>query len=142
MIGGRKQKSFKDHLVSARIKCESSSDNKNAPCCKSRYQIYSFIEETNTFQLFIARIKLKRLTLEKGFWTVVAVWLFTWLSLNHVLSGMWVVLLHRSILIFRIIKKGLEKYQKFIPINVITAGIYPLVLVSLLLTLNIFRTLF
>ena len=67
LTGGRKQKSFKDHLVSARIKCELSSDNKNAPYCKSRYQICSFIEETNTFQLFIARIELKRLTLEKAF---------------------------------------------------------------------------
>ena len=39
MIGWRKHKSLKDHLVSAKIKCESSSDNKRAPCCRSRRQI-------------------------------------------------------------------------------------------------------
>ena len=50
MIGWRKPKSLKDHLVSAEIKCESSSDNKSVPCCRSRYQICPFIEETNTFQ--------------------------------------------------------------------------------------------
>ena len=39
-----KQRSF-----SAQIKCEPSSDNKSTPCCKSRYQICPFIEETKTF---------------------------------------------------------------------------------------------
>ena len=32
MIGWRKPKSLKDHLVSAKIKCEPSSDSKSAPC--------------------------------------------------------------------------------------------------------------
>ena len=50
MIGWRKPKSLKDHLVSAKIKCEPSSGNKIAPCCRSRYQICPFIEETKTFQ--------------------------------------------------------------------------------------------
>ena len=50
MIGWRKPKSLKDHLVSAKIKCEPSSGNKSAPCCRSRYQICPFIEETKTFQ--------------------------------------------------------------------------------------------
>ena len=36
MIGWRKPKSLKDHLVSAKIKCELSSDNKSAPCLRSR----------------------------------------------------------------------------------------------------------
>ena len=49
MIGWRKCKSLKDHLVSAKIKHEPSSDNRNAPC-RSRYQICSFIEETKIFQ--------------------------------------------------------------------------------------------
>ena len=50
MTGWRKPKSLKDHLVSAKIKCESSSDNKRAPYCRSRCQICPFIEETKTFQ--------------------------------------------------------------------------------------------
>ena len=50
LIGWRKPKSLKDHLVSAKIKCEPSSGNKSAPCCRSRYQICPFIEETKTFQ--------------------------------------------------------------------------------------------
>ena len=50
MIGWRKPKSLKDHLVSAKIICESSSDNKNAPCRRFGCQICTFIEETNTFQ--------------------------------------------------------------------------------------------
>ena len=49
MIGWRKPKSLKDHLVSAKIKREPSSDNRIAPC-RSRYQICSFIEETKIFQ--------------------------------------------------------------------------------------------
>ena len=47
MTGWRKAKLLNDHLVSAKIKCESSSDNKST--------------------LFKTRIKLKRLILEKGF---------------------------------------------------------------------------
>ena len=50
MIGWRKPRSLKDHLVSAKVKCEPSSDNKSAPCCRSRCQICPFIEETKTFQ--------------------------------------------------------------------------------------------
>ena len=42
MIGWRKPKSFKDYLVSAKIKCEPSSDKRSAPCCRSRYQICRF----------------------------------------------------------------------------------------------------
>ena len=66
---------------------------------------------------FKTRIKVKHLTLEKGFWTVAPIWLFTWLSVNHDLSSMWVVLLHRSVAVLIIIKVGLEKSQKFIPRN-------------------------
>ena len=50
LIGWREPKSLKDHLVCAKIRCEPSSDNKRAPCCRSRYQICPFIEETKTFQ--------------------------------------------------------------------------------------------
>ena len=46
MIGWRKTKSLKDHIVSATVKYEPSSDNKSATCCRSRCQICSFIEET------------------------------------------------------------------------------------------------
>ena len=49
MIVWRKPKSLKDHLVSAKVKCEPSSDNNSAPCCRSRCQICPFIEETKTF---------------------------------------------------------------------------------------------
>ena len=50
MIGWRKPKLLKYHLISAKFKCEPSSDNKSAPCCRSRRQICPFIEETSTFQ--------------------------------------------------------------------------------------------
>ena len=50
MVDWRKLKSLKDPLVSAKIKCESSSDYKSASCFKCRCQICPFIEEINTFQ--------------------------------------------------------------------------------------------
>ena len=50
MIGWRKPKSLKDHLVSAKIKCELSSDNKSALYCRSRCQVCPFIKEIKTFQ--------------------------------------------------------------------------------------------
>ena len=50
MIDLRKPKLLKDHLVRAKIKVESYSDNKKPPCCSSKCQIWPFIEETNTFQ--------------------------------------------------------------------------------------------
>ena len=65
--------------------------------------------------LFKTRIKVKRLALEKGFWTAEATWLFSWFSVNDVLSSIWVVLLHRSVPVLIIIKAGLEKCQKFMP---------------------------
>ena len=36
MIGWIKPKSLTYHLVSVKIKCEPSSDNKKVPCCRSR----------------------------------------------------------------------------------------------------------
>ena len=63
IIGLRKPKSLKDHLVSAKIKCEPSSDNKSAPCCSSRCQICPFIEERNTFQ---NKDKSERFDIRKG----------------------------------------------------------------------------
>ena len=50
MIGWRKSKSLTDQLVSAKIKCDLSSDNKSAPCCRSRCQSVPFIEETKLFK--------------------------------------------------------------------------------------------
>ena len=52
MIGWRKPKSIKDHLLSAKIECESSSDNKRAPCCRSRGQFCSFLEERTKSETF------------------------------------------------------------------------------------------
>ena len=40
----------RNHLVSAKVKCQTFSDNKKAPYCRSRCQISPFIEETKTFQ--------------------------------------------------------------------------------------------
>ena len=50
MMGWRKPKLLKHHLVSAKIKFESSSDNKSVHCCRSRCRICPFTEKTNTFQ--------------------------------------------------------------------------------------------
>ena len=71
-------------------------------------------------KLFKTRIKVKHLTLEKAFWIAVPIWLFIWLNVDHVLSSMWVALLHHSVAVLIIIKVGLEKYQKFIPRNVMS----------------------
>ena len=68
--------------------------------------------------LFKRRIKVKRLILENRFWAAIAIWLFIWLSVNNIVSSMWVVLLHHSVPLLIVIKVGLEKYQTFIPINV------------------------
>ena len=64
MIGWRKPKSLKDHLVSAKIKCEPSSDNKSAPCCRSRCQMCHFIEENKSFQ---SKDKSETFDIEKRF---------------------------------------------------------------------------
>ena len=64
MIGWGKPKSLKDHLVSAKVKCEPSSDNKSAPCCGLDAK---FVLLLRKLKLFKARIKAKHLTLEKGF---------------------------------------------------------------------------
>ena len=58
MIGWRKSKSLKDHLVSAKVKCEPSSDS-----CRSRCQICPFIAETKTFQ---NKDKSKTFDIRKG----------------------------------------------------------------------------
>ena len=50
MIGWRKPKSLKDHIVSAKIKYEESADNKSVLCCRSRCQICPFIGGSKTFQ--------------------------------------------------------------------------------------------
>ena len=104
MIGWRKPKSLKDPLVSAKIKCGSSSD-KSAPC-RSRRQFVLLFRKPILFKI---KIKVKRLTSEKGFWTEVAIWLFTWFSVNHVLSSMWAVLWQRSVpVLITVIKVGLK----------------------------------
>ena len=65
MIGWRKPKSLEDYLVSVNIKCESSEDNKSAPCCRSRCEICLFIEKTNTFQ---NKSKSEMFNIRKGIW--------------------------------------------------------------------------
>ena len=116
MIGWRKPKSLKDHLVSAKVKCEPSSDNKSAPCCRSRCQICPFIEETKTFQ---NKDKSETFDIRKGILNCSSN-LVVYLSVNHVLSSMWVVLLHRSVAVLIIIKVRLERCQKCIPRNVMS----------------------
>ena len=117
-IGWRKPKSLENHLVSAKTKCESSSDNKSAPCYGLDAKFALLLRKLTPFK---TRIKVKRLTLKKGFWTVVAIKVFTWFSENHVLSSIWIVLLHRSVPVLIIIKKkGLKNCQKFIPIIVVS----------------------
>ena len=64
VIGWRKLKSRKDHVLSTKVKCEPYSDNESNPCCWSGCQICSFIEETKTFQTMI---KVKYFALTKGF---------------------------------------------------------------------------
>ena len=63
MTDWRKHKSLKDHLVSAKFKCESS-DNKSAPCSRFRSK---FVLLLRKLTLFKTKIKVKHLTLEKGF---------------------------------------------------------------------------
>ena len=113
MIGWRKPKSLKDHLVSAKVKCEPSSDNKSAPCCTSRCQICPFIEETKTFQ---NKDKSETFDIRKGILncsSILVVYLIEF-------TCMWVVLLHGSVAVLIIIKVGLEKCQKCIPRNVMS----------------------
>ena len=43
-------KSLKDHLVSAKNKCESSLDNKSAPCLDAKFVHLLKKIENNTFQ--------------------------------------------------------------------------------------------
>ena len=89
-------------------KCEPSSGNKSAPCCSSRCQICPVIADFQT------KDKTERFDIRKGILTVVPIWLFTRLSVNHVLSSMWEVLLHRSVAVLIIVRAGLEKCQKVI----------------------------
>ena len=117
MIGWRKPKSLKDHLVSAKIKCEPSSGNKIAPCCRSRYQICPFIEETKTFQ---NKDKSETFDIRNGILncsTDLVVYLIECKSCS---TRMWVVLLHCSVAVLIIAKVGPEKCQKFIPRNVMS----------------------
>ena len=95
-------------------KCEPSSGNKSAPCCSSRCQICPVIADFQT------KDKSERFDIRKGILTVVPIGLFTRLSVNHVLSSMWEVLLHRSVAVLIIIRAGLEKCQKVIPRNVMS----------------------
>ena len=71
MTGWRKPKSLKDYLVSAKMKCEPSSNNKSAPCCSLDAK---FVLLLRKLKLFKTRINVKHLTLEKGFRTAVPVW--------------------------------------------------------------------
>ena len=113
MIGWRKPKSLKDHLVSAKVKCEPSSDNKSAPCCTSRCQICPFIEETKTFQ---NKDKSETFDIRKGILNCSSILVIYLIEF----TCMWVVLLHGSVAVLIIIKVGLEKCQKCIPRNVMS----------------------
>ena len=64
MIGWRKPKSLKDHLVSAKIECEPSSDNKSALFVGLDVK---FVLLLRKLKLSKTRIKMKHLTLERDF---------------------------------------------------------------------------
>ena len=64
MIGWRKPKSLKDHLVSAKIECEPSSDNKSALFVGLDVK---FVLLLRKLKLSKTRIKMKHLTLEQDF---------------------------------------------------------------------------
>ena len=64
LIGWRKPKSLKDHLVSAKIECEPSSDNKSALFVGLDVK---FVLLLRKLKLSKTRIKMKHLTLERDF---------------------------------------------------------------------------
>ena len=99
------------------MKCEPSSYNKSASCCRSRCQICSFIEETNTFQ---TKDESETFDIRKEILNCSTNLVVYFMSVNHVQSSMWVALLHCSVAILIIIKAGLEKCQKFISRNVMS----------------------
>ena len=112
MIDRRKPKSLKDHLGRTKLNVN------HLEIIKVHLVVgldVKFVLLLRKPKLFKTRIKVKHLTLEQGFWAEGPIWLFTWLSVNHVLSSMWVVLLHCSAAILIIIKVRQEKCQKFIP---------------------------
>ena len=116
MIGWRKPISLTDHLVSAKIKCESSSDNKSVPCCRSRCQICPFTEKTNTFQ---NKDKNEMFDIRKGILNCSSnfiVYLIECKSCSKQYVGSIITLFITALII--IIKVGLEKSQKFIPMHV------------------------
>ena len=116
MIGWRKPKSLKYHLV-------LNLNVNHLQIIKVRFAVgldAKFVFLLRKLKFFKTRIRVKHLTLEKRFWIAVPIWLFIWLNVDHVLSSIWVVLLHRSVAALIIIKVGLEKRQKFISRNVMS----------------------
>ena len=64
MIGWRKPKALKGHLLDAKIKRESSSDNKSASCLDLNAK---FVLSLRKLTFSKIRIKARHLTLGKGF---------------------------------------------------------------------------
>ena len=119
MTDWRKPKSLKDHIVSAKIKCEPSSVNKSAPCCRSRYQICPVIEETKTFQ---NKNESETFDVTNGILncsTDLVVYLTECKSCSKQYVGS-TITPFRSVAVLMIIKVRLEKCQRFIPRNVMS----------------------
>ena len=103
--------------VSAKNKCEVSSDNKSAPCCRSRCQICSFIEQINTFQ---NKDKSKTFDIRNGILNYginLVVYLIEYKPCSNQHVGSTIAPFRSS---FNNYKSGLEKCQKFIPRNVMS----------------------
>ena len=64
LIGWRKPRSLKDHLVSVKIECEPSSDNKSALFAGLDVKFFLLLRK---LKLFKTRLKVKHLTLERDF---------------------------------------------------------------------------
>ena len=117
MIGWKKPKSFKDHLLSSKTKCESSSHNNSALCCRSRCQVCPFIEETKTFQ---NKGKSETFDIRKRVSNCSTDFVVYLIECKSCSNQFWIKLLHCSIPVLIIIKVGLEKCQKFIPRNLMS----------------------
>ena len=117
MIGWRKPKSLK----TTKLVLKSNVNHLQIIKVFLVVGLYAkFVLLLGKLKLFKTRIKVKHLTLGKGFWNAVPIWLFTWLNVDHVLSSMWVVLFQRPVALLIIIKVGLEKCQTIIPRNVMS----------------------
>ena len=95
--------SLKDHLVSAKLNVNHLQIIK----------VRLVVDLDARFVLLLRRLtfcrdKSEKSDIRKGLLNCRSDLVVTWLSVNHVLSSMWVVLLHRSIPVLIMIKVGLD----------------------------------